>query len=567
MKEGAAAVKGSILAFHEGEILMRVAGTYGTLHDVIMEQTQNAIDAEATKIWIFVNQATRLIIVKDNGEGVTKEMFENALSKVGKTIKKDDKLGRFGLGLVSPLGKCEKMQFISIRKNKSSDFLQWTFIPADIKEQEKLAEIPWDVRSDLIFSEKKSKSKNKDKNFVKWRTCVRIEGYTQDRVIGKLSLEAIESGIMDLYGPTIRRKKIVVEVKIVDESGNKKEKIFTATEFSGKELPRQVIKEDDVGEVIFKLFIANMSGQKRKGSVVLGERDDEFRFPLSNLFRASANCIPAEAASVLRSGVFEGEILAEKCQLQPSRKNFEANDAFLGLCVAIETWYKRFGKKIFEEVQEMRAETRYQELGSRSLKVVAELVSNDSKFDELIKSFKVGSIGIGHAKPDARINGPQEKTSKAISGSGRKTPSADPGRERQEPQKEKPEHRPFTVVGPQGTRRTRVYNNSLGIQLAHEPLKASMAIWKFDVKEGLLIINTKHPHWDECDVNDSTLMRYQEFVIIQALNLELMPEDWKDQNRAYAEELTQSFVFMLLNADALSGRRRGKLKACSKKAA
>jgi hypothetical protein len=315
------------------------------------------------------------------------------------------------------------------------------------------------------------------------------------------------------------------------------------------------------------LFVANSSGKKRKGKIALGERDDEFRFPLANFLRTSNNCIANEIAAVLRSGVFEGEILAQKCQLQPSRKNFEVNDAILGLCLAIEVWYNKFGKAIFNDVQEKRTETRYQELGQRSLKAIAGLIDNDPKFSELIKSFKVGSIGSGHIDPDAKVDGRQKKKSKSIQGRKAGDDSKPSKRKKKRnPKRENKNHHPLTVSGPDGKKRTRVYNNSLGIQLSHEPLKASTALWDFNTREGILILNTRHPFWDICDINDTVLMQYQEFLIMQAFNLELMPDEWQDSNRMYAEEITQSFVFMLLNADKLSGRRKNKKEIVKVKA-
>ena len=83
---------------------MHVAKSYPYLLDVILETIQNAIDSGATRIAIAVDQKKRSVDIVDNGVGATKSKFEEALQSVCQTMKMRDKLGQFGIGLISPLG-------------------------------------------------------------------------------------------------------------------------------------------------------------------------------------------------------------------------------------------------------------------------------------------------------------------------------------------------------------------------------------------------------------------------------------------------------------------------------
>ena len=82
----------SKLDLHAGSAILRAANVYPTLLEVILEMVQNSSDKGALKIWITLNQKSRSLAVKDNGDGVDQSEFDEALLQVGKTIKKSDKL-------------------------------------------------------------------------------------------------------------------------------------------------------------------------------------------------------------------------------------------------------------------------------------------------------------------------------------------------------------------------------------------------------------------------------------------------------------------------------------------
>ena len=60
------------ISFNEGKVLLHLAKTtYTTMIQVIAEAVQNALDADATNIWIAVDEGKRTIVIADDGSGVT----------------------------------------------------------------------------------------------------------------------------------------------------------------------------------------------------------------------------------------------------------------------------------------------------------------------------------------------------------------------------------------------------------------------------------------------------------------------------------------------------------------
>src|SRR3989344_3717360 len=104
------------IKFNQGRALLHLAGMYPTLLEVILELVQNALDKDvnATRIWIAINYQTRYLSVRDNGAGSSINRFNLALASVAEPGRKGEgSLGQFGIGLISPLGKCNRFTFIS----------------------------------------------------------------------------------------------------------------------------------------------------------------------------------------------------------------------------------------------------------------------------------------------------------------------------------------------------------------------------------------------------------------------------------------------------------------------
>ena len=70
----------------------------------------------------------------DVNDPTTWGTFEQALASVGKGIKAKDKLGKFGLGLISPLNKCERFYFTSALPGRRKA-MKWEFVQNTIRNQ------------------------------------------------------------------------------------------------------------------------------------------------------------------------------------------------------------------------------------------------------------------------------------------------------------------------------------------------------------------------------------------------------------------------------------------------
>lgn len=551
----------SPFGFHEGEALIRLAGSYPRLLDILLEEAQNGLDKNARFISITLNKRNRSCAIRDDGEGVTQTEFERALSGVCRTIKKKDKLGRFGIGLISPLGKCEKFTFTSTPKSDPRAYLEWSFVTEDIRAEEEISGFPCHPRKDLQFVRAGGHA-SKGMEFVTWRTQVMIEGYSSDSQINKVTMESLRDGILDRFGPSMRNNNVVVSVTIVNESGERKTDEIRAKDFTGTKLPEFENQDGPSGRTRFNLYLAKKTDKGRKGKVLVGEIGNDFRFDFATLVRYMPDSIQLsdEVISALKSGFFEGEILNSRVRLNVNRKTFEVDTVFAGFCSAIEKWFQQRGSEHFKEAQEQKQEERYQSLGVRSMSFLSELIKSPagSALLSAIQSFKKGSIGEGHVEHKGKVS---PVTSLAAQGLNKGTGAGSGGgggEERTPPESEKTSHHPLTAAGPKGSRRVVVRNNSLGLMLMHEAMAGSDKLWVLDEETGTLRINVLHPLWRQLeDHGDKSLMRFQEYIMIQALQLHSAPNEWSEYARLVLDDMNSAYVFMLIHADALTGRLPG----------
>src|SRR3989344_771476 len=275
----------SPFGFHEGEPLLKLAGYYPRILDVLLESVQNCIDKDAQLIMIGINQKSRQISIRDDGEGVSQHEFEKALTSVSSSIKKKDKLGRFGLGLVSPLGKCEKFSVTSTPKRDPRGYLEWSSVTDDLRGQDKIAGIPMRTRPDLQFSRGEGHNARGTTN-VPWRTEVRMEHYTQDRQINRVTIQSLREGIVDRFGPSMRRKKTLVVITITNENGDRNTQEIRAKEFEGTKLQDVEILERDSGRTKFSLYLAKKTDKGRRGKVLIGEASNDFRLDFGTFNRS-----------------------------------------------------------------------------------------------------------------------------------------------------------------------------------------------------------------------------------------------------------------------------------------
>lgn len=96
----------------------------------VKELTQNAVDVaednpNGGRVSIFVNQDLRTIQVSDNGSGMTPEKVKNAWLRLGSESKDASlKRGGFGLAKAGFLGGADKVELITIAKDKDGSFIR-----------------------------------------------------------------------------------------------------------------------------------------------------------------------------------------------------------------------------------------------------------------------------------------------------------------------------------------------------------------------------------------------------------------------------------------------------------
>lgn len=546
----------SRMSFHYGEALFRLASTYPTLLKVILEQIQNALDGEAKTIWLHINRKERVrqVIIRDDGSGVSKDNFEQALSRVCQSQKSADKLGRFGLGLISPVGQCQEFTFTSCPKPKTREYRTWTFNTAQIRSAAEPPSIPCIARTDLTLDHSHTAEMK-----IPWRTEVFIKKYNDDQVFGRLNMDELIDEMLTIYGRTMRLKKVKVHVKIVHPDGKEETREnIQARNFSGKKLAEEIFEEASVGKVIFRLYLSPMK-ERTKGRISVGEVGDEYRIPFGIFSRSTSDLIKDDTRAALLSGIFEGEIVGEKVQLLANRASFVRNDAFIGFCICIEDWFEKCGRLHLDQGQAERQQERYQNLGLRSLKMIEQLLRDPQNkcLLSVVQSFGQGTIGDGHAAVSkAKMGGKQDEAALSLDGNPGKhrEPKTEADTPRTPPEREYPEHHPMSVLGPEGTRRTVVKRNSLGLQFSHDEMRGSNLLWSLDMKCGILSFNIRHPLWRACEKRDRDILRLQEFCCIQALTLHMLPNpELREAQRLALDEVTRSYVYLLLNSESMRG--------------
>lgn len=591
------------LNVHLGNALVNIAGTYPRLLDAILEMVQNAIDAGAKRIDVRVDYSERDkrpgsgpkpdVSVIDDGAGVTIGQFNDALSHVCETQKSEDKLGRFGIGLISPLGKCAKFAFMScgpsLPEERLNQYVVWSFETDAIRQRHSTINAPYVFQPHLLhvsdqhrISPRHGRFGGKQPTVVWWRSRMDLFELAPDSEIGHVRIDELKREILNRFSVAMARRKVKIHLEVIDRGAKPQVEDFVAQGYLGTPLPVVTIVNKHAGRVRFELYIAPRAKTGRRSGVVnVGEEGNDFRFPIRSVFSKDlAQAIDPDAIQALREGTLEGEITAEKVETHPSRGSFITNDASAGFLDAIDEWFRQHGRKLIEEAREARRDERLQVVGQNVMDRFRHMLPKLPDLQRVFDSVRVGSIGVGHADVQSVI-GAQVTTSVSTDGDGGKPPgsgsekegkSSGGGRERGTPPKEKLNHRPFTVVGPRGRARTLVKDSSIGLQLAYDGMESSMQLWQLETDLILTLrFNQRHPLWMECEKSgDSALVELQMFVILSALTLELQPKPMRDAQRAVIDEITTSHVRGWILSEARVGvpkRSKDKAKAKSAKPA
>jgi len=419
MRKVATVEKGfTSVGVHMGNTLLRYAGDYSDLLQTVREMVQNSLDSRANVISVIVNFRQRTIEVWDNGQGVDDKLFSQALNSIAHSIKGKKKLGRFGIGLISPLGKCENFTFTSATR-KENIFRVWEFSTEEIHKQKDIESIPFDGRSDILFCHdpKKAGLKSGGATFVPWRTQVKMNKITEDSRIGKIDINSLEMEIIDCFGIVMKRNKVTVHLTFVPKEGEVEKRDVRASLAEGEKLEEYVISEKSCGQVIFRLFLAPARIGQRKGRIQIGEISNDYRLNAKQFCVTVCKLLDSEVLSILQSGIFNGEILCEKIDLHPNRKSYIENEALMDFCICISKWFREVGKKYLDDLHEEEKSLRHQKVGSRAMNFIRQWIneSNVATLKEVIDGFKRGTIGPGHTEDPEPI-GVQDVNSIATPG-------------------------------------------------------------------------------------------------------------------------------------------------------
>jgi hypothetical protein len=340
---------------------------------------------------VIINKKTRNIMVADDGDGVSKEKYEAALESVMRTMKTRDKLGQFGMGMLSPLAKCKWYKLTSCSKEDQT-YLEWTFDTEVICAQVDDVHVPHRICTDIRFVTDLPLTQKEVKP-VKWRTLIEVHGYTDDKYIGRIpSAQVLFDEIAHRYREKMLENGVKISINIVSDKGIDF-KDACAEPYYGHRLPDAKYYDASVGHSVFRLYLArkNEKGEYRGAGVLVGEADNAFRFSFKIFARSIPGVLSANLIEALKSGLFEGDILTERTKLHSNRKSFEPSDSLLGFCEAIETWYGQVGKSHYEIALDSKGAERYKALGE-DLKKTLEGLINDPRFAAIFKPLKGASL-------------------------------------------------------------------------------------------------------------------------------------------------------------------------------
>lgn len=509
------------IGFHHGEALKHLAATYSSLMKVIPEMAQNAVDKDvlATKVEIEVDyRGLRTVTVRDNGRGTTVQKFKGALLSVAVPHRKGlDALGQFGIGLISPLGKCKKFTFTSKpRRGGDGLYRRWTFDCAKI--------IGTDRDPDIPLEELSAGDLGSD---CWWSSEMRLEGLTKDGPMSAVVIDDLVAKITSTIGIVMRRLKTVLSIRVISEDGTMVERNdVKAPEYVGIPLPVHVVVTPS-GPVTFRLYKL-AKRVKHRTEVLVGKDGDDFRFPFKHV--CLSGLFTETTVRHITSGLlFDGEIIASGVTLKPDRQAFVQDQALLEFGEALDKWYEEVGKQLVEEAKDDTKAVRHQQLGVRSMGVIEEMLSRPEFAHlktEVVDKFQYGHVGDAHTDAKRLKKEPPFTGVTTGGGVGKDRDGKGDGddKEKGAERGRKDNHSPHAVAGPVGPKRHLVRGHSTGLVFDHQVLESSR-LYQFDVKRGLLVFNTRHPAWVSAEErNDQAVMRLQEYVALQVLLCYAQPE-------------------------------------------
>lgn len=537
------------LGVHVGNMLMYAAKTYDNLLKTVIESVQNALDGKARTVFVGIDLQGRFAAIADDGQGVTPDKFAKALMEVGHSQKErqPDALGKFGLGLISPLDKCKYFEFIS-RAGRKSEIHAWVFAQERIKNSATDSDIDEVVLPDMPSLEEAFQAEAERIGAV-WNTIVRLHNIVADRVISRLSAEKLASNIQSRFGDAMQNRGTTCYLFVRDEQGQTQQVVVKPLEYKGEPLDGSpfIIGASEAGKaksITIELYRAVRSGGKRRGVIrVSDSRGAVYGIPLREFLlqvRRDLGYDTSEGFAELVSGYFEGLVRAE-LDITVKRDGFVANDALLDFVIAFDHWYNEVGREFYEGERDRVRDDRYRSLTERSLTDVQNVLESRPDFKEFIQGIRdaveVGQIA--HGRGSAEEGNTQALQFKSKDPKrGKVPPSKGSSCKGQGSKTSKRSGDETSMLEQKPPNRTAVRGKALGLTIEVTEFELSNDLWRFEASTGRLSFNSGNDVWADLDgassetrhlYHDNWVIQLQKWVITEVIRMLMLPiERWDD---------------------------------------
>lgn len=540
------------LKMNIGKTLKLIASTYPTLMSVVLELVQNSLDSNAKKIMVVIDYNRLDVKVHDDGEGISCEKFFEAIGSVCDSIKEKGKLGEFGIGLLSPLGKCKIFTVTSIPKGSSVGYNKWFFDSEKILRTSDFPEIPHSELPKAVFS--RSGGPMKDREVYNWRTEVHLKEFKNDKTMMSVSFTELERSILSRFSVAMKKLNSEITICIKTADGKKEQTSFKAAEFKGEKM-KPIVYGESGDQTYFEMYISPKTANGRKGEVTIGVKDDTFRIGMKDFVKSISSYAKPETLNLLTSGTFEGVIISDNCTLHQNRKEFIDDDNLMNLVIHLEEWVTNHGQAKLATMKDAQRDEWLQAVGSVAINNLENRIKKElPHLLGVIKNFK---MGFAKVRPREEGQGFKSKTPASPieyrKGQGQ-TASPSTGSSDADVLK-------LTVAGPHGQRRRLVSSGVTGLQFVYEELPGNDNHWEFDGTSGVLIFNMRSDIWEMVERSgDRSMILYQEYVGIKALEMQLEPEISRLVVFKFLQRELKSAAFYLVNATSAIHPRKANSK-------
>jgi hypothetical protein len=538
------------LGIHVGKALSYIVGLYPTLVSVILELVQNSLDSSARDIMIIIDYSRRDVKVRDDGNGISAEKFAEAIGRVCDSMKEKDKLGQFGIGMLSPLGKCREFYITSIPKGKNSGYNKWLFHSDRILRSQVLPEIPHFELKNAIFSRSNGQAM-KDKEFFNWRTEVNIAEFKNDRNMMSVTIPELQRLVNSRFSEAMKNSDAKVTILIRQADGSKQQVSFKADAFRGEKM--KTIVYGTVGDqTSFETYISPKTASGRKGELLVGVQGDIFRIGMKDFAKTISQYASSESLTLLTSGTFEGTITSDCCTLHQNRKEFIDDDNLMNMVIHLEEWVKHHAIPTVTSMKDGQRDEWLQAVGSVAISNLENRLKKEMPhLLGIVQRFKNGFV---KAKPNEDSQDYKSKTPSSPihyeKGKGQTSPA--PGGGQAHGIK-------LTVAGPHGQKRRLVSGTATGLQFVYEELPGNDHHWEFDGNSGVLVFNMRSDIWEKMERSgERSLILYQEYVGIKALEMQLEPEVSRPTVFEFLQRELRSASLFISSSSVLHPRKAQK---------